>query len=42
MDKELGRIWKAVVTSIFNVLFRHLPGETEENKIEGVLKEIRT
>jgi hypothetical protein len=31
MNNELERIWKEVVMAWFKVLFKHLPGETEEN-----------
>jgi hypothetical protein len=42
VDNELERIWKAAVMFKINVLSRHLPGGTEENRIFGVLEEIRT
>jgi hypothetical protein len=31
MDNELEGMWKEAVVALLKVLFRHLPGGTEEN-----------
>jgi hypothetical protein len=32
MSSELGRVWKEAEVVLFQVLLRHLPEGTEENK----------
>jgi hypothetical protein len=32
MNNELERVWKETVIAVFKVLFRHLPGGTEESR----------